>query len=67
MNNTDKKFLTTSEASQRIGIPEGSLNNMAWKKVGPSFYKVGRRRLYPVDGLDAFVTSNPVKTLDQHE
>jgi len=67
MNNTDKKFLTTSEASQRISIPEGSLNNMAWKKVGPRYYKCGKRRLYDVADLDSYVKSNPVLTLDQHE
>jgi len=66
MNNIKKKFISTTEAAQRIGIPEGSLNNMAWKKTGPRFYKVGKRRLYDVDDLDAFVKSNPVLTIDQH-
>lgn len=67
MNTVTKKFLTTSEAAQRISIPEGSLNNMAWKKTGPKFYKVGKRRLYFTGDLDAFVMSNPVLTADQRE
>ena len=41
MNNIQKKFLPTNEAAQRIGIPPGTLSNMAWKKTGPKFYKVG--------------------------
>jgi len=66
MNNIQKKFLPTNEAAQRIGIPPGTLSNMAWKKTGPKFYKVGNRRLYDIDDLDAFVKSNPVLTIDQH-
>lgn len=66
MNNIPKKFLPTNEAAQRIGIPVGTLNNMAWKKIGPKFYKVGNRRLYDIDDLDAFIKSNPVLTIDQH-
>lgn len=66
MNNNQKKFLNTAEASQRIGIPKGTLNNMAWKKTGPRFFKVGKRRLYDIDDLDTFIKSNPVLTIDQH-
>jgi len=61
-----KKFLVTREAADRMGIAAGTLNNMAWRRVGPKFFKVGRKRIYDVSDVDSFVQQNPVLTADQH-
>ena len=61
---TEKKFLTTKEVADRTGIPAGTLNNLAWKKEGPPFFKVGRKRIYEAAAVDDFIKANPVLTSD---
>jgi len=61
-----KKLLTTKQVSQIYSVPEGTLNNWAYKRVGPRFYKVGRLRLYDPDHCENFFKANPILTIDQH-
>lgn len=46
------------------GIPLGTLANMRWKKVGPKFYRQGRRIVYFFDDVEAWLKENPVLTID---
>ncbi|WP_165189905.1 helix-turn-helix domain-containing protein [Caulobacter soli] len=58
----DLKFLTTEEVSQRYRglISVGTLENWRFQQIGPSFLKVGKQVLYPVEVLDAWERSNMV-------
>lgn len=55
--------ITPEQAAERYGICRGSLANMRNKKQGPPYLKVGRKVLYPVKDFEAWLFSNPVKTM----
>ena len=57
---TRKKYLTTKEACEYLGITRRSLYHL--KHSGQiEFSQHGRKVLYPVDALDAFIENNRVK------
>lgn len=59
MNN---KFLTPEEVSERYrgGVSVGTLRNWRAMKIGPSFVKIGKAVLYPIDELEAWDERNRV-------
>lgn len=67
------KFLTAEEVSERYrgGVSVGTLRNWRAMKIGPSFVKIGKAVLYPIDELEAWDGRNRVmcratKRLDEH-
>ncbi|HEV2506821.1 MAG TPA: helix-turn-helix domain-containing protein [Mesorhizobium sp.] len=58
----DEKFLTPEEVSKRYrgGVSVGTLRNWRAMKIGPSFVKVGKAVLYPVEELEAWDERNRV-------
>ena len=58
----DSKFLTPDEVAQRYrgGISVGTLRNWRAMRLGPSFVKIGKAVLYPLDELDAWDEKNKV-------
>jgi hypothetical protein len=60
---TDSKFLTPEEVAERYrgGVSVGTLRNWRAMRRGPSFVKVGKAVLYPVDDLDAWDERNRVQ------
>jgi len=72
MSNVGKRFLTTKEAADYIGISPGTLNNWSYQRKGPRFFRCGSvpgrgKRLYSPDDLENFVRAHPVFTADQHD
>lgn len=59
----DSKFLTPEEVAERYrgGISVGTLRNWRAMRLGPSFMKVGKAVLYPLDDLDAWDERNRVQ------
>lgn len=59
----DSKFLTADEVAERYrgGISVGTLRNWRAMRLGPSFVKIGKAVLYPLDELDAWDEKNKVK------
>ncbi|UVK35936.1 helix-turn-helix domain-containing protein (plasmid) [Mesorhizobium sp. AR10] len=59
----DSKFLTPEEVAERYrgGVSVGTLRNWRAMRLGPSFVKVGKAVLYPVDDLDAWDERNRVQ------
>lgn len=59
---TESKFLTAEEVAKRYrgGISVGTLRNWRAMRLGPSFVKVGKAVLYPIDALDAWDETNRV-------
>lgn len=53
---TENTFLTPDEVAERYRgeISVGTLRNWRARKVGPSYVKIGKAVLYPVDALDAW-------------
>lgn len=58
----ESKFLTPEEVAERYrgSISVGTLRNWRGMRIGPSFVKIGKAVLYPVDSLDAWDKSNVV-------
>jgi hypothetical protein len=61
----DNKFLTPEEVSERYrgGVSVGTLRNWRAMKIGPSFVKVGKAVLYPINELEAWDERNRVHCL----
>jgi hypothetical protein len=59
----DSKFLTPDEVAERYrgGISVGTLRNWRAMRLGPSFVKIGKAVLYPLDELDAWDEKNKVQ------
>lgn len=55
-------YLTLDEVVERYRnqISEGTLRNWRSKRIGPSFIKIGKAVLYPVNELDRWDRSNLV-------
>jgi hypothetical protein len=51
----ERKYLTAEEVSERYrdGISVGTLRNWRSMRVGPTFIKIGKAVLYPIDDLEA--------------
>ncbi|WP_236016037.1 helix-turn-helix transcriptional regulator [Brucella endophytica] len=60
---TENKFLTPEEVTERYrgGISVGTLRNWRAMRVGPSFVKVGKTVLYPINELDVWDEKNRVQ------
>jgi hypothetical protein len=58
----DSKFLTPEEVADRYrgGVSVGTLRNWRAMRIGPSYVKIGKAVLYPVDELDAWDEKNRV-------
>lgn len=58
----DNKFLTADEVSERYRgeISVGTLRNWRAMRIGPTFVKIGKAVLYPVDELDSWDQRNKV-------
>lgn len=70
---SETKFLTPEEVTERYrgGVSVGTLRNWRSMKIGPSFVKIGKAVLYPIDELEAWDERNRVKCrvskqLDDH-
>ncbi len=56
-----KRFLTPKEVEKIYGINRRTLANWRWAKKGPTYIKLGSRRvLYPVKALEEWIQSNAV-------
>ncbi|WP_253638430.1 MULTISPECIES: helix-turn-helix transcriptional regulator [unclassified Bradyrhizobium] len=69
----ESKFLTAEEVAKRYrgGVSVGTLRNWRAMRIGPSFVKIGKAVLYPVDELEAWDAKNrvqchPPKRLSEH-
>jgi len=60
----ERKSGTPYEMAQAYGLAEGSLANMRYKKVGPKYFKIGRRVLYFFDDFEQWLRQNPIVTRD---
>ena len=62
----EQRALSSKDAIERypaLGCA-GSLANMRWKKIGPKFYKIGKKVVYRPEDIEAFLFQNPVQTID---
>ena len=57
------KFLTPEEVTERYrgGVSVGTLRNWRAMRIGPSFVKIGKAVLYPIEELEAWDERNRVQ------
>ena len=60
----EKKAISPQEAAELYSLSVGTLANLRCKKQGPKYYCVGRKVLYFVDDLEAWIKRNLVLTMD---
>jgi hypothetical protein len=53
-------YLTQDELSRRWHLKPHTLENMRWRKTGPSYVKIGGRVLYPLEGVEDYERKNLV-------
>ena len=58
----ERTYLTAEEVSERYrgSISVGTLRNWRTMRIGPTFIKVGKAVLYPIDALEAWDQKNMV-------
>ncbi|MCX5852750.1 MAG: DNA-binding protein [Deltaproteobacteria bacterium] len=59
-----KLALTPAEVAFSYGCNIGTLANQRAKKVGPKYFKVGKKVLYFRDDLERYFRTSPVETMD---
>jgi hypothetical protein len=52
---SDRRFLLRAEVGDLIRTPSSTLAQWAVKGIGPPFLKVGKRCLYPREGVERFL------------
>ncbi len=64
MMKQERKALTAKEVSEIYGINLGSLANLRWSKLGPKYYRNGRRIVYKPEDIEQWLFSQPILTID---
>lgn len=54
--------LTPKEAAEALGIPEKTLSNWRYLRVGPPYVKAGGHIRYPINRLREWMTDHEVMT-----
>ncbi len=59
---TNGKFLTPDEVTDRYrgGVSIGTLRNWRAMRIGPTYLKIGKSVLYPIEELEAWDKTNTV-------
>ena len=60
----EKRLLNIKEASEYLGIPEGSLYKFVWQKRIPFVVRIGRALRFDKMGMDRWIEKNTVERLD---
>jgi hypothetical protein len=60
-----KIALTPKEIQETYGLNIGTLGNMRFQKIGPKYYKLGRKIIYRVEDIENWISQNMVLTRDQ--
>ena len=60
-------FLTSDQAANYLGVNPRLMENWRWRKVGPTFAKVGHRIRYNLNDLKSFIKTAPVDKVEMRE
>jgi len=61
-----RKVFTANEVAYIYGLAPGTLANWRHQRIGPKFYKLGRRVGYFPEDLENWSKSEPVLTRDSN-
>lgn len=57
--------LTPQDCREIYGLNPGTLANMRFQRIGPRYYKLGRKVLYKAEDIERWLNENVVLTRDQ--
>lgn len=63
-NPLKRRAVSPKQASEIYGLSIGTLANERYHKRGPKYFRCGRKILYLVEDLEAWLFQNPVLTID---
>jgi len=63
----EKQALGADETCKTYGLNPGTMANLRHARKGPKFYKAGKKVIYFVEDIEAWLRQNPVLTIDQGE
>ncbi|MGO9235043.1 MAG: helix-turn-helix transcriptional regulator [Methylocella sp.] len=67
MNTENRLVLAAPQAAARLGLSTSTLAKMRLSGTGPQYSKLGRRVVYQVDDLGAWVTSNRCQSTSEYD
>ena len=50
-----REYLTTQEVAEKLRVAPETVRYWTWRGEGPRSFKMGRRRLYAVEDVEAFI------------
>ena len=53
------RVLTTTELSERLSVPESTLQDWRGRNIGPPWIKMGKHVRYPVTDLATWINKQP--------
>jgi hypothetical protein len=62
-----KKTLTPKDCENIYGLNPGTLANMRFHKIGPRYYKLGKKVLYRAEDIESWLARNVVLTNDDKD
>jgi excisionase family DNA binding protein len=51
------EYLTTQEVAEKLRVAPETVRYWTWRGEGPPSFKIGRRRLYPAEGVEAYIAA----------
>jgi predicted DNA-binding transcriptional regulator AlpA len=66
MISSNDKILNAHQAALKLGLSKSTLAKMRLSGVGPVFSKLGRRVVYRVSDLDAWVNGNKFRSTSEY-
>jgi len=54
----EKRYLNPRQVEEIYGLNRRTLANLRWLKKGPSYVKLGRQVLYPVEEIEKWIKEN---------
>ena len=60
----EKQLMSTGQVADMTGIAAGTLSNYRHRKIGPRYYKAGRKCLYSRQDVEAWLNHSVVETAD---
>lgn len=55
-------LLSTAEAANRIGVPEGTLRYWRYMGIGPQSFRVGKHVKYRLEAIESWLTAQEAVT-----
>ncbi len=60
----ERRALSPEEAATMYGLNVGTLANLRHARRGPKFFKIGKKVVYFIEDIEAWIRQSPVLTRD---